>query len=164
MDKERATTFLTIFFIVSGTFLIFQQAIQTETKSYPIKFYNLEEGLEVAKKEMRPVLVYIHSDTCHVCRAFLEDLSKYDDLRKTMEKFVMVKIDFNTERPLAMKFGATGTPEFYVLYPNGTVMQVNGKNLAYIGYSNTPDNEMARKSLIAFLNYALQQFYRQSVI
>lgn len=159
MDKRRFTVILAATFILSGILLISQQVTQTETKKYPIEFHSFRKGLEIAMKENKPVLIYIHSDTCHVCRAFLEDLSKYNDLRKAMEKFVVVKIDFNTERALAMQFGATGTPEFYVLYPNGTAMNVNGKRLAYIGYSNTPDNELARKSFIAFLDYAFQKFY-----
>ncbi|WP_456371072.1 thioredoxin family protein [Geoglobus sp.] len=159
MDKERIAIILATIFVLSGVSLISQQLTQAEMKKYPMEFYSLKKGLETAKKENKPVLVYIHSDTCHVCRAFLEDLSKYDDLKKAMSRFVVVKIDFNTERALAMKFGATGTPEFYILYPNGTAMTVNGKKLAYIGYSNTPDNELARKSFIAFLDYALQKFY-----
>ncbi len=159
MDKRGAAVILAALLVISGIGLITQQVIQTGTQKYPIKFYSLKDGLEAARREGKPVLVYIHSDTCHACRAFLEDLSKYRDLKETMEKFVVVKIDFNSERPLAMKFGATGTPEFYVLYPNGTVMTVNGKKLAYIGYANTPDDVGARKSLIAFLNYALKQFY-----
>ncbi|WP_290902806.1 thioredoxin family protein [Ferroglobus sp.] len=129
-----------------------------EYEKYPIKFYSLEKGFKVAKKEDKPVLVYIHSDTCYVCRAFLEDLSKYEDLQKTFEKFVVVKIDFLTERALAMKFGATGTPEFHIFYPNGTPMKMNGVRAVYIGYAGSPDDERVRKSLIAFLEGALRQY------
>ncbi len=159
MEKRGLTSVLAAVLVLAGIYLILQQSVSQNTEKYPIEFYSYSEGLEKAKSENKPVLIYIHSDTCHVCKAFLEDLKKYRDLREAMDRFIVVKVDFNTERLLAMKFGATGTPEFYVLYPNGTVMVVNGKRMAYIGYANTPDNEMARKSLISFLDFAYQSFY-----
>ncbi len=106
----------------------------------------------------KPALVYIHSDTCHVCRAFLENLSKYADLKRAMERFVVIKVDFNRERLLAMNFGATGTPEFHILNPDGSPLEINGKRLVYIGYSSTPDNEVARRSLISFFDLAVERF------
>jgi len=164
MGKDRITTLLAVILVIAGIYMIFQGTGSVEEKKYPIRFYSYDEGLKVAEREGKPVLIYIHSDTCHVCKAFLEDLSKYRDLQNAMNRFIVIKVDFSTERLLAMKFGATGTPEFHVLYPNGTVMKVNGMKMVYIGYSNTPDNEMARKSLISFLDLAIKEFEKQKAI
>ncbi len=164
MDQRRVANVLAALLVISGIFFITQQPLQSGEKDYPVKFYTYGEGLERAKAENRPVLVYIHSDTCHVCRAFLEDLSKYSDLREAMNRFIIVKVDFNSERLLAMKFGATGTPEFHILYPNGTVMEIDGKKVVYIGYAGTPDDQNARKKLIAFFDFAFEHFNRQMVM
>ena len=161
MEKGGIATLLAAFLVLTGIYFVFQSSNSSDSQNYPIKFYSFEEGFKVAREKDKPVLVYIHSDTCHVCRAFLEDLSRYKDLQNAMNKFVVIKVDFNTERLLAMKFGATGTPEYYVLYPNGSIMEVDGKKLVYIGYSGAPDDEKARKSLIAFFEFAYQQFQKR---
>ena len=158
MEKGRVTSVLAAFLVLSGLILITLQPDQEGSERYPVKFYTLEEGFETAKRENRTVLIYIHSDRCHVCRAFMEDLSKYDDLREAIERFVVVKVDFDSERLLAMKFGATGTPEYHIFRPDGTRLKFDNRSLIYIGYSNTPDSETARKSLISFLNFAYQQY------
>ena len=144
---------LAVALVISGMAVI---SLESSSESLPIKFYSFEEGFKVAEKEDKLVLVYVHSDTCHVCKAFLEDLSKYEDLQKVFKKFVVVKVDFLRERTLATKLGATGTPEFYVFYPNGTLVEVKGRKAIYIGYSPVPDDEAARKSLIAFLEKVLE--------
>ncbi|ADC64960.1 hypothetical protein Ferp_0791 [Ferroglobus placidus DSM 10642] len=159
MKEKRPLPIFAMALVLFGVAAIFFGV--NEYEEYPIKFYSLEEGFKVAKMENKLVLVYIHSDTCYVCRAFLEDLSKYEDLQKTFEKFVVVKVDFLTERALAVKFGATGTPEFHVFYPNGTPMKINGVRAVYIGYAGSPDDEKARKSLISFLETALESYDRR---
>ncbi len=164
MDQRRIANVLAVLLVITGIFFIIQQPFRSDEKEYPVKFYSYNEGLEKAKTENRPVLIYIHSDTCHVCRAFLEDLSKYSDLREAMDRFIVIKVDFNTERLLAMKFGATGTPEFHVLYPNGTAMEIEGNRVVYIGYANTPDDQNARKKLIAFFDFAFEHFNKQMVM
>ncbi|MBE8539890.1 thioredoxin family protein [Geoglobus acetivorans] len=157
MAGSRVTIFIALFLILSGLLVILKNPTE-DSSDLPVKFYSYSEGLKIAERENRPVLVYIHSDTCHVCKAFLEDLKKYEDLQNAINKFVPVKVDFNSERLLALKFGATGTPEFYVLYPNGSIMEINGRKMAFIGYSGSPDNEAMRKTLISFLEAAIQQW------
>lgn len=158
MAESRTTLFIAVFLIASGLLIVYNNTAKYDSGNLPVKFYSYKEGLEIAEKKNRLVFVYIHSDNCYVCKSFLEDLLKYEDLQNAINKFVPVKVDFNTERLLAIKFGATGTPEFYILYPNGSVMEINGKRMVFIGYSSHPDNEAMRKTLISFLESAVQQW------
>ena len=141
-----------VIIILSSTYIGKFTGYNLEPK---IKFYSYEEGLKLAKKENKLALIYIHSENCYICKIFLEDLKKYKDLQNAVLNFIPIKVDFIKERDIAMKYGATGTPEFYIVDGNGSVVVINGQKMVYIGYSTRVDDENARKSFIAFLNYVL---------
>ncbi len=150
---------ISLILILAGIIVILGSAytgtFMGEKLKSEIKFYSYEEGLKLAKKENKLALIYIYSESCYVCRIFLEDLKKYKDLQNAVLNFVPIKVDFIKERHIAMKYGATGTPEFHIVNGNGDVIVINGQKMVYIGYSNKADDENARKNFIAFLNYVL---------
>ena len=155
MAEGRITYLIALALIVAGAALIVYSKSSEKTED-PIKFYSYEEGLRLAKEQGKLVVLVVHSETCYVCRIFMEDLAKYPDLQQTFANFIPVKIDFNKDRALVSKYGITGTPEFHILDADGNVIEINGQKMVYLGYSTVPDNVNARKNLIAFLNYALQ--------
>jgi|GEM_PF-1758195 hypothetical protein len=156
MAESRITYLIALILIATGAFLvIYSKPADTDNES-PIKFYSYEEGLRLAKEQGKLAVLVVHSDTCYVCRIFMEDLAKYPDLQQAFSNFIPIKIDFNKDRTIAAKYGVTGTPEFHILDANGNVIELQGQKMVYLGYSTVPDNPNARKNLIAFLNYALK--------
>ncbi|ADC66613.1 hypothetical protein Ferp_2506 [Ferroglobus placidus DSM 10642] len=139
-----------ILIAVGASFLLFS------FQSTPnVNFYSYEEGLKVAAKENKPILLIIDSESCVYCTIFKEDFEKYEDLKLALSKFVIVEVDYVRERDLAKKFGATGTPEFHFLYPNGTPITYNGEKLVMLGYSSE-----YRQDLINLANFAYQIYER----
>ncbi|WP_290902025.1 thioredoxin family protein [Ferroglobus sp.] len=120
-----------------------------------VEFYSYEEGLKIAAEKNKPILLIVSSNTCVYCTIFKEDFEKYDDLRLALSKFVIVEVDYVRERELAKKFGATGTPEFHFLYPNGTPIMYEGKRVVMLGYSSE-----YRQDLINLANFAYQIYER----
>ncbi len=155
MAESRITYLIALALVIAGAGLIIYSKVPGDSES-PIKFYSYEEGLRLAREQGKLVVMVVHSETCYVCRIFMEDLAKYPDLQQAFSNFIPVKVDFNKDRALAMKYGVTGTPEFHILDADGNVIEINGQRMVYLGYSTVPDNVKARKNLIAFLNYALK--------
>jgi|Deesub1362A_J573_1020465.scaffolds.fasta_scaffold00258_48 thioredoxin-related protein len=127
-----------------------------------IKFYSYDKGLNLVRKTGKPGLVHIYSESCHVCKAFHDDLEKYPDLQEAISEFVPIGVNFKRDKTIALKYGATGTPEFYVVDENGKVIDVMGQKLAYIGYATEPDDEQTRLSLINFLKFS-SGYYRNHI-
>lgn len=127
-----------------------------------IKFYSYDEGLNLVRKTGKPGLVHIYSESCHVCKAFHDDLEKYPDLQEAISEFVPIGVNFKRDKTIALKYGATGTPEFYVVDGTGKVIDVMGQKLVYIGYATEPDDEQTRLSLINFLKFS-SGYYRSHI-
>ncbi len=155
MGESRITYLIALALIVAGAALIIYSKTLDEVED-PIKFYSYEEGLRLAREQGKLVVMVVHSETCYVCKIFMNDLAKYPDLQQAFANFIPVKVDFNKDKAIVAKYGITGTPEFYILDADGNVIEINGKKMVYLGYSTVPDDVNARKQLIAFLNYALQ--------
>jgi thioredoxin-related protein len=155
MAEGRITYLIALALIVAGAALVIYSKSSEKTED-PIKFYSYEEGLRLARGQNKLVVMVVHSETCYVCRIFMEDLAKYPDLQQALLNFIPVKVDFNKDRAIVSKYGVTGTPEFHILDADGNVIEINGQKMVYLGYSTVPDNVNARKNFIAFLNYALQ--------
>ena len=155
MAEGRITSLIALILIIAGAVLVLHSRFTADVES-PVKFYSYDEGLRLAREQGKLVVMVVHSDTCYVCRIFMEDLAKYPDLQQAFQNFIPVKVDFNKDRAIVAKYGVTGTPEFHILDADGRVIEINGQKMVYLGYSNVPDNLNARKSLIAFLNYALK--------
>ena len=126
------------------------------SSSPSIEFYTYDEGLRVAMKENKPIMLFVSSNTCTYCTIFKEDFERSDELRIALSKFVIIEVDYVRERDLAKEYGATGTPEFHFLYPNGTPISYRGERLVMLGYS--PEY---RQDLINLANFAYQ-LYEQS--
>ncbi len=141
---------LALALIIIGAVLVF---LGLNSGSSTSKFYSYEEGLKVAKSTGKPILLYIRSSTCVYCKIFEEDYSKYEELRKALSRFVIVRVDYVNERNLASKYGATGTPEFHFLYPNGTPIVYNGRKLVMIGYSTEYMRDLINLANLAYSVY-----------
>lgn len=97
-----------------------------------IRWVNFEEGLELARKEKRMLLVDVYTDWCHWCkvmdektygnRAVIDYANKNIVMAKlnaeTKEKFSYKGVKYSGSE-LAMMFGVSGFPTTLFLEPSG---------------------------------------------
>ena len=63
-----------------------------------LKWYSWEEGIERAKKEKKPLLVFIYAPWCHVCKKMSDKTFKAIDVVTTANQdFIPVKFDIEKE-------------------------------------------------------------------
>ncbi len=80
---------------------------------------DFSEGVEVAKREGKLVLVYFYEVGCTFCKYMEEVVFIEPSVSELMEKgFVVVPIDVDEIPPdLDRRFRAVGTPTFYIYDP-----------------------------------------------
>jgi len=124
-------------------------------KKNEIKWQTLQDGMNLAKKENKPLYVFIFSSHCGWCRKFKQNtLSNSDIINTLSEKFISAKLntssnqkqEFNgkkaTQRQLASMFGIRGVPTSVFMDSEGKVItkipgyappETFGNILRYIG-------------------------------
>jgi thiol:disulfide interchange protein DsbD len=111
--------------------------------------YNIDDGLALAKKHGKPVMVDFMAVWCPPCKA-MED-STFSD-RAVAEKasaFVPVRIDIDEQREVAAKHGALARKYGGIGIPNILFMSADGTKLKHIvGYYGP-------KQLVAAMDSAL---------
>lgn len=67
--------------------------------SQEITWYSWNEGYEIAKKENKPMLVFVHADWCHLCQRMLSKTFTDQEVISTINKdYVAIKFNFENER------------------------------------------------------------------
>lgn len=77
------------------------------------KWYsNVDEGLEIAKKENKPIAFYFYSNYCPYCSQLEEFVLNQEDVQKRLENFVVISSNISSDSgsKWARKFGVPGTP------------------------------------------------------
>ncbi len=82
-------------------------------------FGSLKEGVEKAKEQKKPLVIYFYSKYCSYCRHFEEFTLSKDEVQNTLEKFVVVSLDISSEEgsQWARKLGVPGVPTMVVYDP-----------------------------------------------
>ena len=82
---------------------------------------DLETAKTEAKQSHHRVFAYFTASWCPPCQKMKSTTWADDTVRKSMEKFVPVKIDVDAHRDLALQFGIEQIPTFIVLSVSGEV-------------------------------------------
>ena len=78
----------------------------------------LNEALQIAQQENKPVVVYFWAIWCQYCAKFQSDTLGNPQIKKMLEDdFVRVAIDLDLDRDVARKYGVSYPP--YVLFLDG---------------------------------------------
>lgn len=82
-------------------------------------FTDLQKGLEVAKKENKPVVFYFYSDYCPYCKQVEEFVLSTEDFNKTIQNMVFIPLNISSDEgsQWARKLGVPGVPTFVVYDP-----------------------------------------------
>lgn len=72
---------------------------------------------ELAQREMRPILLDFAADWCAPCRAMDERFWPDPEVRALTDRFVRVRVDFDSQTMLRNKFGVASIPNVVVLDP-----------------------------------------------
>jgi thioredoxin-related protein len=117
---------IAIILVLSGLLLIYLGAQNPEDK---VNWLSYSEALELAKNEGKPVLVYLHSETCAYCRAMERNVFSDENVADALEKnFIPAKVDVLKDRVLTKKLLSEleikdfVTPSFVIIDPKGRVV------------------------------------------
>lgn len=89
--------------------------------------HSIEEGLELAKQENKPVMIDFYADWCTECKKIVANTFATDEVGDELKRFVSVKIDMtnNTEQNQKyMKiFGIKGLPHISFFDSQGNMLE-----------------------------------------
>ncbi len=103
---------------------------------------NYHEGLELAKKEGRPAMVFFTASWCRYCRVLIKDVYSADTVIQSSEKLVNIWVNFDKEKDLVKQYRVRGIPQVFFLDPEGNVV------LKY-NYARTPETFTQVMDMIA---------------
>jgi len=108
---------LTIFFFVLTT-----GSIGLNTKAMAaneIKWNNYEEGLLLARKQNKKILLYFHADWCKYCKLLEKTTFKNEVVIKYLNNnYINISANSDIEKKLAKHFGVRGVPALFFLKPD----------------------------------------------
>lgn len=80
---------------------------------------DLSAAKERAQAENKPVLVYFWSESCAACKEFHGTLRSQDSVQNSVDKYVLVALEYSESPDLREKYDVSGTPTVVVLSPDG---------------------------------------------
>jgi thiol:disulfide interchange protein len=83
---------------------------------------NLGEGLDLARREQKPVLIDMWATWCKNCLTMDKTTLKNEDVKAALDKYVRIKFqaedpDQPPAKPLMQRFNAVGLPAYVILKP-----------------------------------------------
>lgn len=117
---------------------------QEETKPAEINWIgDYSKGLEVAKRDNKPALLYFWASWCPWCKKVDEEVLPNPAVAKAVsQNFVPVKIDIDAKEneQLLGKYNFRGTPTFVVVDGEGRILASGDGKLGYlVGYRKAED-------------------------
>lgn len=86
-----------IFFVLIGFM------VSSFTSSEGPKWYSWNEGYELAVKEQKPMVVFVHATWCHLCKRLDEKTFGNAEVAELMQKdYIPVKFDIESEEEYIM--------------------------------------------------------------
>lgn len=83
---------------------------------------SLEEGMIVAKRDGKPMLVDFYADWCGPCKQYKSDVFPTAEFQKAAEKYVLVMINVDNQPEVASRYKIEGIPDIRVLDAKGDVV------------------------------------------
>ena len=130
--KKRILLLLTLFVLLSGCLdiepklsYLDETAGEGTLTLHKLTFgTDLNEALELATSQDKPVFVYFRSEYCGWCKKFEEEtFTNNTAVSKLNENFVLVSLDIDKQKEETRGFRLVGTPASIFLYPNSTELR-----------------------------------------
>jgi thiol-disulfide isomerase/thioredoxin len=88
-----------------------------------IAWYDLEQGLRLARAEGKPAVVVLYANWCATCHAYRHIFENQSVLAASTD-FVMIRVDADNHPAINRKFGYDGLylPRVFLLAPGGKVL------------------------------------------
>lgn len=80
---------------------------------------DLSAAQETAQAENKPVLVYFWSENCAACKEFHDMLRSEQSVQNSVDKYVLVAVEYTESPDLREQYDVSGTPTVVVLSPDG---------------------------------------------
>lgn len=105
-----------------------------------VKWYGFQEGVEIAQRENKPVLLVVYADWCGVCKDYSRmffDPKVVDSARRV----VLIRLNQDTDTKVFAKYGLEGkyVPRTYILNKNLVIQPSPYKSKNY-GFFLSPDS------------------------
>ena len=135
MRTKKLVSIIVLVIILSFAYFSFNTAVQNFTLSDKnntylggIKFYRaafgLEEGLQIAQQENKPVMIYFWAIWCQYCAKFQTDTLGNTQVKKILEEdYVLVAMDLDIDKEMAQQYGVSYPPYLVFMDKKGTVLQ-----------------------------------------
>lgn len=78
-----------------------------------------EEGLTAAAEQKKPVMMFVTTTWCGLCKKLAEDNFNDPEVRQLLANFVCVIVDGDEEKSATRKLGSTGYPHLVFLSSTG---------------------------------------------
>ncbi len=129
-----------------------QKQILTASKTSGIDWQSYAKGIDIAKKQDKPVFLYFHADWCTYCTKLKKTtFADKDVLNYLNDNFISIAIDTEKEKAFARQWGIKGLPSLWFLKSDSSKIS----NLpGYVG----PDQFLAILKYISTQSYEKMSF------
>ena len=150
------------FFGLKSYFKIDEQNAEAveETKLLTLNWLSYNEGLTLAEKENKYVLIYFYTDECSWCKKMVDQTYSNEEVKKILsDKFVAVKINARSEDKVIENGEEISEKKLATLYqvsryPTTWFLEINHTRIAPLpGYVTT-------EQFIPVLNYIGEGWYK----
>ncbi len=108
-------------FLLLFTIILLSCKVQKEPVE--IKWYSFEEGLKIAKKEKKLVLLDIYAKWCHWCNVMENTTYRNKAVIKLINKYyIPVRVDADQRPDINKKYNQGGLPSTVILTPDGEIV------------------------------------------
>lgn len=83
---------------------------------------SLEEGMIVAKRDGKPMLVDFYADWCGPCKQYKSDVFPTAEFKKAAADYVLVMINVDNQPEVAGRYKIEGIPDIRILDAKGDVV------------------------------------------
>lgn len=89
----------------------YSQEPATNTSPQEVKWYSFEEGMKLAKKKHKYVIVDIYTDWCGWCKKMDNETFRNPEVVKSLnENFIAIKLNAETKEPIAFNGNIYSNP------------------------------------------------------
>jgi thiol:disulfide interchange protein len=108
-----------------------------------IKWYDsFEDGLEIAKKERKPLMVDFEAEWCIWCKRLDETTYKDQQIITLSKKFIPVKVNCDKDIDTARRYGVRGLPTIIFMNSEGEIIH------QIVGYRGPKEFAIEMKKVI----------------